>query len=64
LGGIILVEDLVLAASGMLPEEWDRFAVKSPYPSFIPIVGLFVAGTVACGVLKNLQNENVEDLKR
>ncbi|XP_011029967.1 PREDICTED: protein LOW PSII ACCUMULATION 2, chloroplastic-like [Populus euphratica] len=62
LGGIILVEDIVLAASGMLPEEWDEFVVKSLYPSFIPVVGLFVAGTVACGVLKNLQNENVEDL--
>ncbi|KAI5563337.1 hypothetical protein POPTR_015G129600v4 [Populus trichocarpa] len=63
LGGIILVEGILLAASGFLPEEWDKFFVKYLYPSFTPTVGLFVAGTVAYGVSKYLQNENLKDLK-
>ncbi|KAL2527086.1 Protein LOW PSII ACCUMULATION 2 [Abeliophyllum distichum] len=57
LGAIILVEGIALAASGFLPEEWDKFFVKYLYPSFTPTVFLFVAGTVAYGVLKYLQNE-------
>ncbi|KAK4363439.1 hypothetical protein RND71_018680 [Anisodus tanguticus] len=57
LGGIILVEGILLAASGFLPEAWDNFFVKYLYPSFTPTVFLFVAGTVAYGVLKYLQNE-------
>ncbi|XP_027103927.1 protein LPA2 [Coffea arabica] len=57
LGAIILVEGIILAASGFLPEEWDNFFVKYLYPSFTPTVFLFVAGTVAYGVLKYLQNE-------
>lgn len=57
LGAIILVEGIALAASGFLPEEWDNFFVKYLYPSFTPTVFLFVAGTVAYGVLKYLQNE-------
>ncbi|KAL2527083.1 Protein LOW PSII ACCUMULATION 2 [Abeliophyllum distichum] len=57
LGAIILVEGIVLAASGFLPEEWDKFFVKYLYPSFTPTVFLFVAGTVTYGVLKYLQNE-------
>lgn len=63
LGGIILVEGILLAASGFLPEEWDKFFVKYLYPSFTPTVGLFVAGTVVYGVLKYLQNENLKDQK-
>ncbi|KAF3964923.1 hypothetical protein ACB098_12G082800 [Castanea mollissima] len=63
LGGIILVEGIVLAASGFLPEEWDKFFVKYLYPSFTPTVFLFVAGTVTYGVLKYLQNENLGDQK-
>ncbi|XP_022765796.1 protein LOW PSII ACCUMULATION 2, chloroplastic-like [Durio zibethinus] len=61
LGGIILVEGIVLAASGFLPEEWDNFFVKYLYPSFTPTVVLFLAGTVAYGVLKYLQNEKLKD---
>lgn len=57
LGAIILVEGIILATSGFLPEEWDNFFVKYLYPSFTPTVFLFVAGTVAYGVLKYLQNE-------
>ncbi|KAM3248090.1 Protein LOW PSII ACCUMULATION 2, chloroplastic [Capsicum annuum] len=57
LGGIILVEGILLAASGFLPDAWDNFFVKYLYPSFTPTVFLFVAGTVAYGVLKYLQNE-------
>ncbi|KAL6316915.1 hypothetical protein AAG906_023570 [Vitis piasezkii] len=49
LGGIILVEGI-----------WDKFFVKYLYPSFTPTVFLFVAGTVACGVLKYLQNEEIK----
>uniref|UniRef100_A0A2N9I0G0 Protein LOW PSII ACCUMULATION 2, chloroplastic n=1 Tax=Fagus sylvatica TaxID=28930 RepID=A0A2N9I0G0_FAGSY len=63
LGGLILVEGLILASSGFLPEEWDKFFVKYLYPSFTPTVFLFVAGTVTYGVLKYLQNENLEDQK-
>lgn len=63
LGGIILVEGILLAASGFLPEEWDKFFVKYLYPSFTPTVFLFVAGTVAYGVLKYQQNDQVKDQK-
>ncbi|XP_059304941.1 protein LPA2 [Lycium ferocissimum] len=63
LGAIILVQGILLAASGFLPEAWDNFFVKYLYPSFTPTVFLFVAGTVAYGVLKYLQNEksNIEN---
>ncbi|KAE8721677.1 Protein LOW PSII ACCUMULATION 2 [Hibiscus syriacus] len=63
LGGIILVQGIVLAASGFLPEEWDKFFVKYLYPSFTPTVLLFLAGTVAYGVLKYLENEKLKDQK-
>ncbi|KGN57284.1 protein LOW PSII ACCUMULATION 2, chloroplastic [Cucumis sativus] len=63
LGVVILVQGIVLAASGFLPEEWDKFFVKYLYPSFTPTVSLFVAGTVAYGVLKYLQNEKIKDEK-
>ena len=49
--------------SGFLPEEWDKFFVKYLYPSFTPTVGLFVAGSVAYGVLKYLQNEELKGEK-
>ncbi|CAA0809565.1 Protein LOW PSII ACCUMULATION 2- chloroplastic [Striga hermonthica] len=58
LGAVILLEGIALAASGFLPEAWDNFFVKYLYPAFTPTVFLFVAGTVAYGVLKYLQNEN------
>ncbi|MCD7450610.1 hypothetical protein HAX54_007581 [Datura stramonium] len=57
LGGIILVEGILLSASGFLPEAWDNFIAKYLYPSFTPTVLLFLAGTVFYGVLKYLQNE-------
>ncbi|OWM79468.1 protein LOW PSII ACCUMULATION 2, chloroplastic [Punica granatum] len=63
LGGVILIEGIALAASGFLPEEWDKFFVKYLYPSFTPTVFLFVAGTVAYGVLKYLENEQIKDKK-
>ncbi|KAG6716705.1 hypothetical protein I3843_04G056000 [Carya illinoinensis] len=63
LGGIILVEGILLAASGFLPEEWDKFFVKYLYPSFTPTVFFFVAGTVAYGVSKYLQNDKPKDEK-
>ncbi|CAN0902579.1 Protein LPA2 [Linum grandiflorum] len=63
LGGVILVQGIVLSASGFLPEEWDRFFVKYLFPTFTPTVGLFLAGTVAYGVLKYLQNEKLKDKK-
>lgn len=37
--------------------------MKYLYPSFTPTVFLFVAGTVAYGVLKYLQNEQIKDKK-
>ncbi|WCJ36513.1 low psii accumulation2 [Euphorbia peplus] len=63
LGGVILVDGLLLSASGFLPDEWDKLFVKYLYPSFTPTVFLFVAGSVTYGVLKYLQNENLKDLK-
>ncbi|MFQ6619253.1 hypothetical protein Gotur_001202 [Gossypium turneri] len=63
LGGIILFQGIVLAASGFLPEEWDKFFVKYLYPSFTPTVILFLAGTVTYGVLKYLENEKLKDQK-
>ncbi|CAN6481789.1 unnamed protein product [Victoria cruziana] len=61
LGILILLEGIILAASGFLPEEWDNLFVKYLYPSFTPTVVLFLGGTVAYGVLKYLkagQEEN------
>ncbi|KAG9454531.1 hypothetical protein H6P81_007435 [Aristolochia fimbriata] len=58
LGILIFVQGIVLAASGFLPEEWDKFFVKYLYPSFTPTVFLFVAGTVGYGVYKYMQGEN------
>uniref|UniRef100_A0A7C9DNU2 Protein LOW PSII ACCUMULATION 2, chloroplastic n=1 Tax=Opuntia streptacantha TaxID=393608 RepID=A0A7C9DNU2_OPUST len=63
LGGVILVEGVALAASGFLPEQWDKFFVKYLYPSFTPTVFVFVAGTVTYGVFKYLQNENLRNQK-
>ncbi|GMH29668.1 hypothetical protein Nepgr_031511 [Nepenthes gracilis] len=63
LGAIILVQGIALAASGFLPEEWDNFFVKYVYPSFTPTVFVFVAGTVAYGVFKYLQNEDLKNQK-
>ncbi|CAN8253392.1 unnamed protein product [Cochlearia groenlandica] len=60
LGIVILVEGIVLAASGFLPEELDKLFVKYVYPVFTPSVGLFVAGTTAYGVLKYIQNEKLK----
>ncbi|KAJ0099534.1 hypothetical protein Patl1_19937 [Pistacia atlantica] len=51
IGGVILLQGITLAASGFLPEELDKFFVKYLYPTFTPTVVLFVAGTVAYGVL-------------
>ncbi|KAL1362620.1 hypothetical protein HN51_010852 [Arachis hypogaea] len=62
-GLVILVEGISLAASGFLPEEWDKLFVKYLYPSFTPTVFLFVAGAVAYGVFKYLQNENITQQK-
>ncbi|KAL9269332.1 LPA2-like protein [Drosera capensis] len=53
LGGVILVEGVTLAASGFLPEEWDKFLVKFIYPIFTPTVFLFVAGSVGYGVINH-----------
>jgi len=52
LGILILVEGILLAASGFLPEEWDNFLVKYLYPDFTPTVVLFLVGAVAYGVYK------------
>lgn len=61
LGSVILIEGIALAASGFLPEEWDKFLVKYLYPVFTPTVFLFIAGTVTYGVLKYLQNEKLKN---
>ena len=51
---------LMCTFAGFLPEKWDKFFVKYLYPSFTPTVSLFVAGTVAYGVSKYLQNEKLK----
>lgn len=58
-----VADDKLIFISGFLPEEWDKFFVKYLYPSFTPTVGLFVAGSVAYGVLKYLQNEELKGKK-
>lgn len=50
--------------AGFLPEAWDNYFVKYLYPLFTPTVFLFVAGTVAYGVLKYLQNEAINNKKQ
>ncbi|AED96096.1 Protein LOW PSII ACCUMULATION 2 [Arabidopsis thaliana] len=60
LGIVILIEGIILAASGFLPEELDKLFVKYVYPVFTPSVVLFVAGTTAYGVLKYIQNEKMK----
>ncbi|KAG7533826.1 hypothetical protein ISN45_Aa08g014260 [Arabidopsis thaliana x Arabidopsis arenosa] len=60
LGIVILIEGIILAASGFLPEELDKLFVKYVYPVFTPSVGLFLAGTTAYGVLKYIQNEKMK----
>lgn len=52
LGILILVEGILLAASGFLPKEWDNFLVKYLYPDFTPTVALFFLGAVAYGLYK------------
>eukprot|EP00252_Welwitschia_mirabilis_P000262 TRINITY_DN10282_c0_g1_i1.p1 TRINITY_DN10282_c0_g1~~TRINITY_DN10282_c0_g1_i1.p1 ORF type:complete len:184 (+),score=37.41 TRINITY_DN10282_c0_g1_i1:138-689(+) len=52
LGILILVEGAVLAASGFLPEEWDRLLTKYLYPAFTPTVVIFLVGTSAYGLYK------------
>lgn len=54
LGILILVEGVVLAASGFLPEEWDNFLVNYLYPSFTPTVAVFFAGAATYGLYKYL----------
>ncbi|KAL5728111.1 hypothetical protein ACHQM5_001233 [Ranunculus cassubicifolius] len=60
LGSLIIIEGLVLSASGFLPEEWDNFFTKYLYPAFTPTVFLFVAGTVVYGVLKYKEGEKMK----
>ncbi|KAL5746086.1 hypothetical protein ACOSP7_027232 [Xanthoceras sorbifolium] len=63
IGGVIFVQGIALSVSGFLPEEVDKFFVKYLYPTFTPTVAFFVAGTVAYGVLKYLQNEKLNEPK-
>lgn len=51
---VILLEGLLLAASGFLPEEWDEFAVNFVYPAFTPSVGVFLAIAASYGLWKYL----------
>lgn len=51
----------LFACAGFLPEAWDKFFVKYLYPSFTPTVFLFVGGTVAYGVFKYLQGEEMKN---
>ncbi|KAK3220949.1 hypothetical protein Dsin_014919 [Dipteronia sinensis] len=63
IGGVIFVQGIALSVSGFLPEDVDKFFVKYLYPTFTPTVAFFVAGTVAYGVLKYLQNEKLNEQK-
>lgn len=64
LGAIVIVDGIVLSASGFLPEQWDTFFAKYLYPSFTPTVALFLASTVTYGVLKYLQSEKSKSENR
>ncbi|KAI8468274.1 MAG: hypothetical protein J3K34DRAFT_470985 [Monoraphidium minutum] len=48
----ILMEGLLLAGSGFLPESWDSFIENVLYPSFSPQMLLFLAGSSAYGLWK------------
>ncbi|GBF88312.1 low PSII accumulateion protein, chloroplastic [Raphidocelis subcapitata] len=50
--GILLVEGLVLAGAGFLPESWDSAVQAYLYPSFSPQMALFLAGSSAYGLWK------------
>jgi hypothetical protein len=48
----ILVEGLLLAGSGFLPEEWDQFIQDKIYPSYSPTVLLFLGVSSFYGLFK------------
>lgn len=62
-GSAILIEGILLSASGFLPEELDNFFKKYLYPTFTPAVILFFAGAIAFGVSIYRKNEKIEGKK-
>lgn len=49
---IVLVEGLLLAASGFLPDEWDEFVAVNLYPSYSYTVLSFLGGSTLYGLFK------------
>jgi len=52
LGVLILVEGVVIGASGFLPEAADQWVADVLYPSFSPTVLVFLAGSTLYGLVK------------
>eukprot|EP00891_Asterochloris_glomerata_P005672 jgi/Astpho2/5672/Aster-x1311 len=50
---LIILEGLLLALSGFLPESVDQFATDYIYKSFSPTVGVFVLCSTVYGVWKS-----------
>eukprot|EP00197_Chlamydomonas_leiostraca_P008782 CAMPEP_0202865738 /NCGR_PEP_ID=MMETSP1391-20130828/6329_1 /ASSEMBLY_ACC=CAM_ASM_000867 /TAXON_ID=1034604 /ORGANISM="Chlamydomonas leiostraca, Strain SAG 11-49" /LENGTH=162 /DNA_ID=CAMNT_0049545615 /DNA_START=120 /DNA_END=609 /DNA_ORIENTATION=+ len=50
--GVILLEGLLIAGTGFLPEEWDAFVTDVLYPGYTPTVFSFLMGSTAYGLWK------------
>ncbi|KAF5830259.1 hypothetical protein DUNSADRAFT_14816 [Dunaliella salina] len=48
----IIIEGLVIAGSGFLPEDWEDFISNSLYPNYTPTVLLFLGLSSAYGLWK------------
>ena len=55
--GVILVEGVLLAASGFLPDEADAFIERTLYKTFSPTVGVFLTCSSVYGLWKSRQGE-------
>eukprot|EP00210_Caulerpa_lentillifera_P007686 g7337.t1 len=49
---LIIINGIIIASSGFLPDSIDKFVQTILYPSFSPLVGVFLAGSVLYGVWK------------
>jgi hypothetical protein len=58
--GLILLDGVVLATSGFLPESVDAFAERVLYPSFSPIIGTFLLCSSLYGLWKAGQGGSLE----
>eukprot|EP00803_Ostreobium_quekettii_P009625 evm.model.scf_446EXC.4 EVM.evm.TU.scf_446EXC.4 scf_446EXC:43619-46402(+) len=55
--GFCILEGIILAASGFLPEGIDELVEAYLYPAFSPTVGVFLVGSVLYGLWKTSQQK-------